>query len=661
MPSARAGFILLGFFALWNHDTAAATFEPGPSAITKEEAAIGADPAAGIEHALVIESNIERNDRMGTGYQKSVHLRAKILSNTGRELADVEIPMSKSGKLKRWWGRTILPDGTVLELPQSELRRQSEVRGESISVDAVKATLPGVVPGAVIDYGYEFVDESFPWVETIELQQSWPVRSLTYKWLPSTYLQAVHRPKRLQDYDVDIDVKRETIVVTAHDMPPMLHEPFMPPPDETRAQLVLYYVPPDMDYEKFWEEAGRNIEKSVKRFLSRDKPLRDVVTGLNIAAEAPFEDRLQVVYDWVQQNIRRQGGYSIEELEQRADEDDGQSEDDRFGARAVLERGEGSVFEVAATTVGLARLVGAEAYLVYAPDRTQRFWDQGLRTLYAFDHILVAARPAGPSEAGWKLIDPGSGLPFGHVPWWTTAVQGMLATAQGGNPIPIPPTDARESVMEVKAIVTFDENFEVERATWSQRGKGQAGFDARRWLRSVTPEERDERTESLCGGSDGTVQVARAEAPDLDSFGADYRLVCEIELPLAVPATVDEMRISVHGPWAAPPPDLGADAERRHPVVFRFPRIDYAETRLYPAAGFTLGPAPEPVKIESPVGRFVLQVDVDKETDAFVVHRLLALTAVVVKPQDFPELRRFFDAIRLADRATVTFLRSDES
>src|SRR5262245_31853902 len=85
---------------------------PGPASISSDESAVQADPNAGTEHALILLEESECNEDLPSGSESTYHLRAKILGNKGRDLADVAIPTMKGSKLKRWWGRAIAPDGT---------------------------------------------------------------------------------------------------------------------------------------------------------------------------------------------------------------------------------------------------------------------------------------------------------------------------------------------------------------------------------------------------------------------------------------------------------------------------------------------------------------------------------------------------------------------
>src|SRR5262245_28257102 len=125
---------------------------PGPLTISPEEAALAGD---GKTDAVVLLEEQSIDEHLGTDRELRFHLRAKILTNEGRSLADIAIPYLKGeDKIKEWWARTLLPDGKVMELPLDQAIQHTAVKVRSAEQREMRAALPGVIPGAVIDYGY---------------------------------------------------------------------------------------------------------------------------------------------------------------------------------------------------------------------------------------------------------------------------------------------------------------------------------------------------------------------------------------------------------------------------------------------------------------------------------------------------------------------------
>jgi len=99
---------------------------PGAKTISPEEKAMIADPARGSEHGIILVDEAIRDESTGTETNLFRHVRAKIFSNEGRRLGDIEIEKDRDrGLLKKWWGFTLLPDGTVLETSRAISKSRS--------------------------------------------------------------------------------------------------------------------------------------------------------------------------------------------------------------------------------------------------------------------------------------------------------------------------------------------------------------------------------------------------------------------------------------------------------------------------------------------------------------------------------------------------------
>src|SRR5436309_7101145 len=140
---------------LFAADTTAIEIVPGAKTMSAEEKAMAADPAKGSQHGIILVDESVRDESPGTETNLFRHVRAKIFSNEGRRLGDIEIEHDKeTGLLKKWWGYTLLPDGTVLESKQSDLKEQEMAKSRGGRYAVLKTSLPGITPGCGIDYGY---------------------------------------------------------------------------------------------------------------------------------------------------------------------------------------------------------------------------------------------------------------------------------------------------------------------------------------------------------------------------------------------------------------------------------------------------------------------------------------------------------------------------
>ena len=643
-----ASCVLIGTTALAAGKDTEKPIEPGPSSITAEEAAIQADPSGGAQHGVILVEEALRDERGGR-FVFSYHLRAKILSGEGRKLADLEIPIGKKrSALKSWWGRTILPDGRVLELPESALTEQTVVKWAKGRSGVLKGALQGVEPGAVIDYGFVVQASGYVPVDFVQLEREWPVRNLRYVWRPDQRLNASFASSHLEGRKAEVKSGDGKFVVTASDLTPVKDEPYSPPKRELQATVILYYgtlLGPGA----YWALEATQLGLGVIAFSKRPEIQRTVA-----AMALPEGDpsvRLQAAYDWVETHFANTDAFSAEELETNATGDEGEAR-----MKLVVETRRGTSWQLAYAYAAIAKAIGADAALVYAVDRTEHWWNVNLTTRAQFDYLFVAVRPAGKPDASWTIVQPASGMQYGELPWRATGSTALLCTPEGMKNATLPPVlgPKNKSETRVKLVVADDEAI---RATWSRTALGASGYEPRRDLRRLDPAERKSRLETLCGGGAG--EVSSASLPGLDEPRSPFRVECEVGgIEANVAEHLDVYPFSLKGAWWPETPELTA-ATRTFPVIFDYPRLDVVTLDVAAPAGFTAGDPPAPIDVQTPFGRY--QWTATKIEGGFHVERSFALLPLSVKPPEYEALKAFLKQVAAGDRTTLPFRRASAS
>ncbi|MBI3447440.1 MAG: DUF3857 domain-containing protein [Acidobacteria bacterium] len=636
--------------------------EPGPEEMSAEEKAIVPDPSSGAEHAVVLAVEIEQDDAISVLAKTSYHLRAKILSPAGRALANVEIPLlTQEGSIKTWWGRTILPDGTVLSLPDSELHEEPLVRkGAGKESRVVKAVLKGVVPGAVIDYGYVLRDVNAVGLHLVPLQAPWPIRRLRYRWIPQNALVS-DRPRiaactltHAEGADVKAVQEKKWFVVTARDLPAFEREPLAPSDDELRITAIFHYTFYARDPVDFWDAVAIEWSRVATLFCKPDRAVAAALERVPFPEGASLETKLRAAYDWLARRVRNDSLGSVEEMEglSRRSVD----RDLLEGVAGVFDRGAAAPWQIDLAFMGMARALGAEASFVLASDRREHTWNPSLLALDPFDEAVVAVHaPADPPDK-FSLVDPGSGLPYGSIPFWISGGKALVTSSKGGRVIAAPASAPATNLSRTTGTIAIDAETGSARVRWSREGSGQKGLVDRRALRRLTPGERSKRLDDLCGAS-GDFDVSRADSPGLDDPAAPFRLECEGESARAGPASGDaSISARLSGAWMEEVPELSAPV-RRYPVVLPFPGIDRTVLDVASPAGFAPGPPPEPLRVTGAWGSYSLSIA--KTAAGYHVERSLQLDQTVIPVASYDAFRRFLEEVRLADRTTLVFQRAE--
>ena len=636
-------------------DTTAIEIGPGAKSMSAEEKAMAADPAKGSQHGVILVDESVRDESPGTETNLFRHVRAKIFSNEGRRLGDIEIEHDRErGLLKKWWGFTVLPDGTVQELKKDDLKEQelAKTRGGRIAV--MKASLPGITPGCIIDYGYVIQERGFYSTTRVDVQGESPVKLFRYRWAPFTGASASYGLVHAEGLSITTTRGQRSVLVTGTDIPAVLDEPDMPPDAESHASAVFYYRNSASKPKEFWDlEAERLVRRATT--FAKEKPIRQAIESMGIPAGVDLMTKVKAAYDWTSANIRNTTRQTAEEAEAVSADQKEKPESWRT-AQDILTAKEGGGRDLDFLFFGIARALGAEAYPVLAADRTDHYFNPDYLSIDQFDWSLVAVKAKGDPDDKLVFADLGSGLPFGEVPWWLAGARAFLATADGHRMVFLPPSDPRKNTSETHVKMSF--NLDDGTAPFSSvtDGKCQQGLSVRWRLRSLKPEERGKELENYCGAS-GDMEISKAQAPNLQDLTSSYHLECEGTLMSTnFRSNLGRYSFSFLGPWVEETPRFTAPT-RSQSVVFSYPRVDHLIFDVKTPPGFVASGVKVPPTVESPYGRYALMISVTPE--GYHLERLYALTAVAVPAKEYEPLRRFFEDVARADATRLEFRRAE--
>ena len=625
------------------------TIDAGPVVISAAEKAIVGDADSGTTDGVILIEETDRNEGFRTKNRVTYHLRAKILSADGRGLADVTIPFNReSSKLKRWWGRTILPDGTVIALDEDELEEQLLAKSSWLEYTVLKGTLPGVEPGCVIDLGYEVeVEGSIPLLP-VPLQRDWPLREFRYRWVPWQGRSAAFYITREDKVDVNVTRTDEAVLVKATNTSPVVNEPYSPPNSAIRSVMYLYYTNATGNFEHYWRDKAKNFEKMVDRFAGSKGSRRKLLAAMELDPGGDVDAKLRSLYEWIAENMENTSLRTYEEHKEAEEADEDEKPDT---VKEAIKLRKGTNADLDMLFVALARTLGATARLVLVPNRTEAFFLPQVYDTGQFDGIVVAI---GDSDDSLSFVAPGSGLPFGVVPWWLSGVPGAMPDEEGMLQVLVNSSAAEQSVSTTQVEMSFDEIDGLMLANWTRTGTGHAGFSEKRLLRSREPEKREEQLRKLCG-ENPDMEVIEASAPGLTDTGQGFRLQCSGEsFAVGMEDGADTFRVGIAGPWIEKLPGL-TDESRTHPVILPYTRVDTTLYTIIAPEGFKSGEPPSQARIDSPVGAYTLQVT--KQPDGYLVTRSLSLKVLGLEVKDYPILLAYLNAVRIADQAELEFVR----
>src|SRR5579862_8193699 len=114
------------------------------------------------------------------------YVRLKVFDERGKEkAATIDLTYGNRGGILDVSGRTTKADGTVLELDKKAVYKRDIVRGGALTRKAVSFAMPGVEPGAIVEYRWRESDDSQAIMQLrLKFQREFPVEKVTYYFSP---------------------------------------------------------------------------------------------------------------------------------------------------------------------------------------------------------------------------------------------------------------------------------------------------------------------------------------------------------------------------------------------------------------------------------------------------------------------------------------------
>jgi tetratricopeptide (TPR) repeat protein len=577
----------------------------------------------------------------------TVHQIVKVLSWRGvRRYGQVAIPFNRRYQnIGVNLARTHLPDGTVLEPADdaftdvtppglTEFNLFSDMMWKVI-------TMPGVSPGAVIEYQ-----------ATIEDIRGHLVNARIWFWggmsfqgydpvLRSKYALKVPKGQELfwRAYNCDLKphVREEgdfTVYLWEYGETPALEdEPGMPPLGELVPRFGFSSIGD-------WDEVARWFNDLIADKRKASPEIGQKVEELTGGLE-DLNDKIRAIYDFVASEIRYVG------LEL------GEGTYQPHPAGSVLENGYGDCKDKVMLLLAMLELVGVKAYPVMLSPRPEADVDESLPSLGQFSHLIAAI----PQEGGGYLwLDPtAETCTFGDLPFADQGREVLVIKEDGGWEFAETPV------------------FSAERNYLSLES----------WLK-LMPDGAIGGRERICaGGQQGMIhRLAYRYIPD-------HRLREFLQMDLAMRyagAKVNEVKSSdpheMHDPFeisvsfTAPRypiqagntfilmmPSYGfsdmaamvAKEVRRYSLDLGYPSLYEKKVEILLPSGFELGELPVRVKVENKLGEFERWIE---RVDGGAIYRMrFKLEQSVVSPEDYPKAKELLEMLAHEDRVSVVIRR----
>lgn len=596
-----------------------------------------------------------------------VYQRIKILNETGRRYADVEIPYSRRNfTIYDVAGRTIHPDGTIIAFsgkPFDKVVEKLRNRGREERIHVKSFSLPDVQVGSVIEYRYHlsYDDHNF-YPPDWEVQTDLFQKKVKFKFMPysgelilahdrvgsgiawTSYLPKGSQPVEHVLPQAGISSRRTPnsyVDLEMSDVPPLIREPDMPPTRVLRYRVNFYYMV-GQKQEQYWKDEGKFWNKDVEGFVGRKSGVSEVVSQTVAASDTP-EQKARKLYEYVTKLDNWTYQPPKVEQEQKALG----IKADR-GAEDVLRQHGGDHDDLNRLYVALLRSAGLPAWMMWVPSRDQEFFDPA----YLSTRQLVAEIAIIQLDGKELFLDPGSKFcPFGLLDWRYSNVKGIRQREGKG-------TEISESNLPDynKAMVQRLARLQMT-AEGRAEGNIKVGFygleamERRREASKTDAEGRkkmleDEVKRWLPADSDATL----TNTPDWDATEPHLAAEFKISTPLAI-GSGKRVVVPVHLFQVNDKPRFSA-SDRTNSIYFDYLWREIDEVHVTFPADLEVEslPASDSVRLDYALYKTNFK---QENPHAVTAVRDLTIGGLAFPPDMYKEIKGFFDKVKTGDDQPV--------
>jgi transglutaminase-like putative cysteine protease len=625
-----------------------------PADLTLREPKVEKDADA---EAIFWDVRVDDSDEGGLVFNH--YLRIKIFNERGKEaFSKIDIPFGKifgrTLKVNNIAARTIKPDGSIIELNEKDIFEREVLKASGIKQKVKSFALPGIEPGVIIEYRYR---ESYSNASannlSLEFQREIPVEQVKYYVKPFgfefyNFLSMHMFNGRTPPIEKE---KNGFYSVTMTNMPAFREEPRMPPADQVRSWMLLYYTRSEWVKTsplKFWAVWGGILDEiHTPDVKVNDEVKRATAEAIGDATDA--EEKLRRIDKFVRarvKNIFDDAAALTPEARAKAKVNKSPSD--------TLKRGQGTSEDIDMLFVAMAKAAGFDANIAEMGDRSRIFFDRNIPTNYFLTQHAAAVR----MEDGWRFFDPASTyVPFGMLPWKSEGQEVLVLDTKKNEFtfVDTPMSTPDKSVEKRTAKLRLAEDGTLE-GTVRIEYTGHLGADKKEQNDELSPTEREEILRNMIKERMSTAEISDIKIENVTDFEKPFVYEFKIKVPGYAQRTGKRLFIQPSFFEKGTPP-VFQTTERRYPIYFRHTWSEEDDVTIELPAGYALDnpEMPSPFKAGGITG-YDMKLRTSQDERTLIMNRKFFFGGganVLFPVNSYNQLKQVFDVLRERDNHTI--------
>ena len=582
------------------------------------------------------------------------YVRIKIFTDRGKESqSKVDLPYAGSNRIKDIAARVIKPDGTIVLLKKEDVFERTIVKANGVKVKGKSFAVPGLEPGCIVEYRWRDVRPGGSANQLrLQFQRDIPARTVTYYLKP--YMGMRYMPFHIGETKFVSD-KDGFSKLSLNNVPAFREEPYMPPEDEVRSWVFLYYNDETkVDPDKYWNKLGKTFYDLFKDPMKANDDVKAALPGI-IGDAATDDEKLQRINDFCRTKIK-----NVDDDASGMSDDEKKKLKENKSPANTLKRGVGSSLDIAMLFAALAKAAGFDARLALTGNRADLFFNRGLANVEFLRESFIAVKVGEQ----WQFFMPDQMYTAnGMLIWPAEGQDALIADPKQPFWVKTPTAAPEKSVEKSTAKLKLLEDGTLEgdaRVEYS----GHLGFDRKEYDDDDSPAQREETLRASIKQRMSTAEISNIQIENVTDPVKPFVYSYHIRIPGYAQRTGKRIFLQPaffeHG--ASP---IFPASERRHPVYFHYPWREQEEVTIELPAGYSLDSPDAPAPIRSlPVTEYTPTIAVTSDGKTLVYKRQFFFGGggnIFFPTSSYRDLKTIFDTIHAADNHTITLKQSAAS
>lgn len=597
--------------------------------------------------------DVRVQDDLTTGSVRMIlthYIRIKIFTERGKEQhGQVELPFLGRTKISDIAGRTIKPDGTIVELKKDAVFERTLVKTGDVKVKAKTFAMPAVEPGCIVEYRWkETRNDAVAHFLHLDFQREIPVQRITYHLKPLPIPLGMRTITFNGDSSNFVKEGGGFYATTMTNVPAFKEEPRMPADEQVRAWMLVYYAEDQQPAPAaYWSKVGKDLYNSTKSDLKVDDDIKKAVA--TIVGDAKTDDeKLERLYDFCRIEIKNV-----------SDDASGMSDDEIKKMKEnkrpsdTLKRKMGTGLDVVLLFGALANAAGFDARLALMGDHRKMRFDPKFTNTHFLELLAIAVKVGNE----WRFCDPSERyLPYGVLYWAGCGQNALVGDPKEPLFVETPVTTRDKSVERRSAKLELSEDGTLE-GDVRVEFHGHSGRARKEYNDEDTPEERVKTLTEAIKSRISTAEVSNVKVLNVTDPKEPFIYEFHIRVPGYAQRTGKRLFVQPAF-FQYNMPALFASAERKHRVNFEYAWTEQDEVTIELPAGFELDHADAPESFGmGQAGGYDVKIYSSKDGRTIQLKRSFSFGGpglLQFSPSEYEKIKRVFDTLHERDKHALT-------